>query len=493
MLQAVATVDSEFSLSETTLKRWWRRHSYILPSFFVSLIVWCWFVTWGEWKFFQPEEFCGFYDAYARSILHGHFDVPRPAIGLEAFTFEGKTYGYFGIAPALLRIPLVLIFPNMDGQWSRVMMLAAATISLICAYALLRMFHGPARDLTTGERLLHSLFMVAAGIGSTLVFLIGRSYTFHEALIWSGAFSLLFAWAITRYFQRAQTKFLFLAAAFSFMAFHSRTTTGAGAVLAMAIVAAVLIVRAFWKPEFAAETFGFGKSESSGRQAAIALAAVVLTVAIYFGVGYAKFKTFEPMPMRYYDFYRQFPIRMRITQGKQLHLRNVPSAIATYFGVHGFTIKDEFPWFYPEEEQTVIGWPRNDVIEPFSTVPVSMPALSLLAIIGIAALGSGASEPLKRARLPAVTLLAGGSLVLATVGITERYLHDFYPALIICAAAGAARLGSSPRLRSINVLAAVAALVSIVLNCSFSFVHQRKNFDTPEQLQERVNSILKGD
>src|SRR5678816_2232966 len=117
----------------------WSDHAYILPSIFLSLIVCAWFVTWGDWKFFQPEDFCGFYDAYARSILHGHLDVPRSAIGTEAFTFEGKTYGYFGIAPALLRIPLVLVFPNMDGLWSRVMMLLAATISLICGYALLRM------------------------------------------------------------------------------------------------------------------------------------------------------------------------------------------------------------------------------------------------------------------------------------------------------------------------------------------------------------------
>jgi hypothetical protein len=493
MLQAGAMADSRFSPSETTLGRWWRRHSYIFPSFVASLIVWCWFVTSGDWKFFEQEEFCGFYDAYARAILHGHVDVPRSAIGLEAFTFEGKTYGYFGIAPALLRIPLVLIFPNMDGQWSRVMLLAAATTSLVCAYALLRMFHGPARELTTGGRVLHSIFILCAGVGSTIVFLIGRSYTFHEALAWSGAFALLFAWAIARYFQRSQTKFLFLAAAFSFMSFHSRATTGAGALLAMAIVAAVLAVRAFRKPGFAAAIFGFGKVERPGREAAIALTAVAVTAAIYFGVGYAKFKTFEPMPMRYYDFYRQFPIRMRITEGKQLHLRNVPSAMATYFGVHGFRIKAAFPWLYPEEEQTVIGWPRNDVIEPFSTVPVSMPALSLLAIIGIAALSSAPNEALKRARLSSATLFAGGSLVLATVGITERYLHDFYPVLIICAAAGVTRVSSSPRLGSINALVAVLASVSIVLNCSFSFIHQRKNFDTPEPLQQRVNSILRGD
>src|SRR5438105_10491203 len=94
----------------SALIRCWRRHAYILPSFFISVLVWIWFVTWGDWKFFEHEDFCGFYDGYARSILQGHLDVPRSAIGVEAFTFEGKAYGYFGIGPALLRIPLVLMF-----------------------------------------------------------------------------------------------------------------------------------------------------------------------------------------------------------------------------------------------------------------------------------------------------------------------------------------------------------------------------------------------
>lgn len=496
MLQAEATASPGFPThSETTLRTWWRRHAYILPSFFVSLLVWGWFVTWGDWKFFEPEDFNGFYDAYARSILHGHFDVPRSAIGAEAFTFDGKTYGYFGIAPALLRIPLVLIFPDMVGSWSRVMILVAATISLLCAYALLRMFRSPGRELTGAERVLHSIFIVTAGIGSTLIFLAGRSYTYHEALAWSGAFALLFAWAIARYFQRAQTKFLLLATAFAFMSFHSRTTSGAGAVLAVAILAAVLTVRAFWKPAFGRVIFGIGQAARSDRHAMIAGLAVAVTIAVYFGVGYAKFKTFEPIPMRYYDFYSQFPVRMRITAGKQIHLQNVPTAIATYFGVHGVRIKDAFPWFYPEEEETVIGRPRNDVIEPFSTVPVSMPALLLLALIGIAALASGGNETLNRARLSAATLFLGGGIVLATVGVTERYLHDFYPALIVGAAAGVTRLGSHPHLKKINALAAILAAVSILLNCSFSLINQRETFGAPDekvseyrQLRERVSS-----
>src|SRR5438270_12406775 len=150
---------------ESSLMRCWRRHAYILPSILISIFVWTWFVTWGDWKLFEPEDFCGFYDALARSIIHGHLDVPRAAIGVEAFTFEGKTYGYFGIGPALLRIPLILAFSQMDGRWSRLMMLVAATIGLICAYRILCVFRGSSAVNTRTQRVLHSLFILSAGIG----------------------------------------------------------------------------------------------------------------------------------------------------------------------------------------------------------------------------------------------------------------------------------------------------------------------------------------
>ena len=488
-----ATADMALSRpADSRLKICWRAHSYILPSFGLAIIVWCWFVTAGSWHFFQQEDFCGFYDAYARSIIHGHFDVPRSAIGAEAFTFQGKTYGYFGIGPALLRIPLILLFPEMDGLWSRVMILIAAAISLVCAYVLLRMFRGDS-PLTNTERLLHSIFIVSAAIGSSVVFLISRSYTYHEALMWSGAFALLFACAIGRYFARPRPGLLLLAGLFSFMSFHCRPTVGAGALLAMTTVAAILILRARIKPDFAQRIFGFAKVVRPFHHALLTVVTVFFTVGIYFGVNYAKFRTFDGVPLRYYDFYHQFPIRMRVTGGKQVHLQNIPTAVATYFGLHGFTFTRQFPWFHLEEEETVIGWPRNDLIEPFSTVPVSMPALTLLAVIGAATLVSATDEKFRRARLAAVTLFAGGGIMLASVGITERYLHDFYPALIVAAAAGVSRIGSNRHLRLVTAVAALLALMSIVLNCSFSLINQRERSEAPvgevfeyERLQEKL-------
>jgi hypothetical protein len=477
--------------------RWWRQHAYIIPSFLISIATWTWFVTWGDWKFFEPEDFCGFYDALARSIIHGHLDVPRTAIGVEAFTFEGKTYGYFGIGPALLRIPLILIFPQMDGLWSRLLILIAACISLTCAYRIMRMIRLDAAANTRFQRVLHSLFILTAGVGSTTVFLVGRSYAYHEALMWSGAFALLFACTILRYFSRPRGSLLALAGAFAFMSFHCRPTVGAGALLAVTGLAAILIWRVIAKPKAAQSFLALGPVAAPVRHALIATIIVAITLSTYFGVNYAKFRTFGAVPLRYYDFYAQFPKRLEATEGKQIHLKNIPTGLATYFGVHGVRLKNKFPWFYMEEEATFIGSPANDLIEEFSTVPISMPALTLLALIGATALALGSNQILRRARLPAVTLFMGGGIMLATVGITERYLHDLYPALVIAAAAGVARIESSRRNVTLTGLLAMLSVISVALNCSFSLVNQRENLGAPpakvaeyEHLQESINRIL---
>src|SRR5207302_8155734 len=120
----------------------------------------------------------------------------------ESFTFQGKTYGYFGIGPALLRLPLVLLFNNMDGRWSRLMMLVACTLNLLCAYRILRSVLGETVADSRSQRVLHSLFILCAGIGSTNVFLVARSFTFHEAIMCGVTFALLFTRTILTVYAR---------------------------------------------------------------------------------------------------------------------------------------------------------------------------------------------------------------------------------------------------------------------------------------------------
>jgi hypothetical protein len=63
--------------------------------------------------------------------------------------------------------------------------------------------------------------------------------------------------------------------------------------------------------------------------------------------------------------------------------------------------------------------------------------------------------------------------MLATVAITERYLHDLYPALIICAAIGVARIERERYARGTTILIAALTIISIAVNCSFAIENQR--------------------
>ena len=477
--------------SETTLpdaarscRQVWYDHAYILPSIFLSLIVCAWFVTWGDWKLFEPEGFCGFYDAQALSMLDGRFDVPPAAIGDEAFIFHGKAYGYYGIGPSLLRIPLVVAFQNMDGRWSRMMMLIGCAINLLCAYRIVRFIR--TKPIVSGrtQRLLHSLFIICAGIGSTNIFLAGRSFTYHEAIMWGGTFSLLFAWTILKYLTQPSYRRLALAGFFAFMAFHCRPTAGAGAVLAMSLISAILAWRAFTRSRATPSLLDLTAVVHPGRHALVAALLVTLTVGTYFGVNYAKFRTFNGIPLQYYAWYHAIPVRMKITGGTQIHPENIPTALAAYFGPNGITFDPNFPWVRMPRETSMVGSPAIDVVEPFSSVPISMPALLLLAVAGCAPIVQGSRQMIRRVRLPALALSIGGGIVLATVAITERYVHDFYPALILCAAVGVSRIEVEKHLWKRTTILAALTITSIFANCSFSLVHQRTTTGAP--LAKRV-------
>jgi hypothetical protein len=469
----IAPIPRVRAIKTESLQRWWQGHGYILPSFFISLLICAWFVTWGDWKFLEPEEFCGFYDAQARSMIDGRLDVPRAAIGLEAFTFEGKTYGYFGIAPALLRLPLVLASKTMDGRWSRLLMMIACTINLLCAWRILRLLLGRRELHSWWQRALHSLFILCAGVGSTNVFLVARSFTFHEAIMWGATFALLFTCALLKYFAQPRLGSLAWVGVFAFMSIHSRATAGAGTFLALVVVATILICRALVRPGIGWSALAFGREARSWRHALVAAAAVIAIGLSYLGVNYAKFRTFNGVPLQYYDCYAENSGSLRQTGGRQIHLENIPTTAATYFGVRGLWLDPRFPWVFPSRDATFVGSPAIVLVEGFSTFPISMPALLLLAVSSCLPFGRGSNETVRRLRLPALSLLLGGGIVLATVALTERYLHDFYPAMIICAAVGVWRIEQEKHFRSAIILIAALSFVSVAINCAFALENQR--------------------
>ena len=460
----------------------------VLPAFAICLLVCFWFITWGTGHLFVVDRFGNYYDAQARAMLHGHLDVPPEAIGYEAFERDGKFYGYFGITPALLRIPLLLLAPQMDGMWSRLAMLVACFLNLVYAKRLLTLARQGRETKSTSPNWWHdSLFLFAVGIGSTNLFIISRSFTFHEAIMWGSTFAFMAGYYLIRYFQAGQSGAIALAGLFASLAFLARPTAGAGAILAVGLVCLYLLYQSI-----------LAGAAASAIRGLLACGIVACGIGLFCGINYAKFRTLQGVPLKYYLPYAMEPRRMEVTGGSQIHAANLPTGLAAYFGVTGFDTNRAFPWIYLTQRVPALPGATIDIVEPHSSIPVSMPALFLLACFGGLAIARKGNPAANAARLPAVGLLIGASVVLVTVGITQRYLHDFFPVLVLTGAFGIAALerrrGSvnSAALRTVTLTLLV--LLSVGINCAFAFDYQAEIAKSapPGQHQrlERIRAIL---
>ncbi|HEX4123625.1 MAG TPA: hypothetical protein VHY37_02800 [Tepidisphaeraceae bacterium] len=400
-------------------------HWYLLPICLLACLSFAWFDTIGGWDFFRPEILGTYYDAQAHGLLHGRFDVPKSAIAPEAFIRDGKYYGYFGIAPALPRILLNAVWPRMYGRWSRLSMMLACIVNvlLVCRLAVLADNSAHADPPARWRKFCIGLFALSATVGSTNLFLASRAHVFHEAVIWGSALALACGSFAIRYVLEERRSDLMLAGICAVSAFFCRATAGAGALGLLLLLA--------------------GKTWRKTRgDAAISLAFVAAAVALYFSITYAKFHSFDGVPVRLYQQYIDDPARMQITGGRQIHPENLRAGLYNFFTLAPPEMHRGFPWLFMNYRPTVFPETKMDYFERYCSIPAGEPALALLALIGVFAILLWHRGSIGTFGLPALAMFLGGSVVLLTVGISERYMHDFYPFLVIAGAAGAARIGA---------------------------------------------------
>ena len=61
-------------------------------------------ITNGDLDPWATEPLGSIFNAMAWNLLHWRFTIDPEVVGREAFIFNGQTYSYFGIFPALLRV-----------------------------------------------------------------------------------------------------------------------------------------------------------------------------------------------------------------------------------------------------------------------------------------------------------------------------------------------------------------------------------------------------
>lgn len=463
-------------------------HPWFAASALVCLLGFSALVTNGTFQFLFEESFGNFYDHQAASLLHGRLDVPREAPGGETFVVDGKYYGYFGITPALLRLPVVAAGVGF-GKLSRLYLVGYYAACLVAAYLLLihatRLIGGRAAWPSGWAAI---LFTVATGLGSTLFFLGTRAYVYHEAILCGAAFALWTTWCALRYLAAPESRWWIGALACGALAVHARPSSG---LFALCVVGCVALahVRALRKT---------GPLNLARRHVAIGLLAV-LAVLSFNGMSYLKFGTFDGSPLRYSVQYT--PERVARFESKNFHLSNIPRNIDTYVLQPDFELRPSFPYFFVLADQwrTYAG-SRMDIPEPTLAIPFAMPALFVLALGGCGRAWWWVPRLRRPIGVLAAALVPMAFALFAAVVTSHRYTGDFCPFLIACAALGLAVIdGETSAWRGrFQAMLTTLALISVLITGAISLHFQgyvvwgvpdevKQSYD---HLRRRANTLL---
>jgi hypothetical protein len=361
------------------------------------------FVTTNHFAFTRdgPDAQGRFYEGQATAILHGHLDVPRSAIGDEAIVVGGRDYGYYGIAPALLRVPVMAF---MDGSpylapWYYLLAFTLEAVALV----------GIARSLGLAI-LWQCIFVAVVLVGSMNLSLAQRTFVYEEAILWGVTFSLLAVWALLEVLDDGSGWWGGMAALSAGLAILSRPTVGAGAV---AGVAAVGLVRRSWPLAAGAAT----------------------AVAAYVCVNEAKFGTALGPPFARALNFRADPVRLALVRVGPIDPRYLLTNLLQYLRPDTVVLGGRFPWVAYRmpalHAVTLVGIGRLDNVDPVSSLTVTAPALVLLTVVGVVVAG-------RDRRVLLAALAFGPLLTCMSFDEAQRFLGDFVPLLALGGAIGLA-------------------------------------------------------
>lgn len=437
-----------------------------------------------------------FYDVQGRALLHGHIAVPNGSASFEGFVIDGRTYVYFGLVPALFRLPFLAITHGLDGRMTQLSMLFGFVVLLLAGARLhwrVRETLRPGAPVSGPERAVAFLLALGLGAGAVPLFLASWAVIYHEAELWGAAFSLAAIGAVLAVIERPSARRIAWAGALSLLAVNTRVSVALGPILALGIVALAVGARALEAAgggrrrgrrvlAFLAR-FGPRKLQRPPRTFALLVAAAAIALGSAVAVNEARFHSAFSIPLQ-----KQVDTGIDPNQrafvaayhGAATGLRFVPTTLLAAVRPDAIGTTRAFPFIgLPSSPPTVVGSVRFNALLPSLSAFTSMPLFCLLLIAGIPGmLRDRRADPL----LGALVATAAAFLPALVFGSTAtRYLADLLPCLFLGACVGVHVRGGvrdrvlrSRRSRRLG-LAAVTLLVAagIAVNGAVGLVEQR--------------------
>ncbi len=204
--------------------------------------------TWGRpWNIFDTSVASSdIYDVQARSIAHGHLDIPSSVAGVEGIPLESGTQVYFGVGPSLLRLPLTGWTDAFDRRLGVLSMSVAVAVLGLAAARLLKR----AEPLVAGTIALAPRWfgvMAFAAVACTpVLFMATRSVVYTEAILWGAAASLAGLDLVLRWWRTQAWGYFVAAVAVGTFAVSCRPTSGVAPGIALGLFGLVLLRRRGW-------------------------------------------------------------------------------------------------------------------------------------------------------------------------------------------------------------------------------------------------------
>ncbi|MEY3290753.1 MAG: hypothetical protein RLY19_844 [Actinomycetota bacterium] len=375
-----------------------------------------------------------YFTEQARSILQGHLWINPQAHPWECFYVGEKCYGYFGIAPSLFRIPLVIV------GGSRVEENAAFFIALACGIATWAAVDLCRRmlDAAGGNASKWAPWTMASGamlLGPAgLLLLLIDPYVYQESLAWSLAGTLVAVNCLFRWWHTHSSGLLVVATTALVVAAGARPT---------AAFVGVFAALGFW---FSSRKDKPHDSRTRAHLLALALVPIVAT----FGVLMLKFGS----PMQPFDSYESrqasdFQFLETINPGLKNGVEIMPTSLFAYMRPDAIRFDSSVPFvkFRFGNPRWGAGYERITYLPPLPDDYLYVErttSLVVLAPLGVAAVFLALAIAIRRPREKLALILLSAvsiqpALMTMTFGVTMRYLVDFYPLIAVSIAVAIAR------------------------------------------------------
>jgi hypothetical protein len=398
----------------------------------------------GTFQLFAPEMLDKAFDNMLVHLLRGEVTVDREAIDFEAFTHDGKTYAYFGVFPALLRLSALPFVDIAQVPLARLSCLTAVVLYVAVQLRMLLIVH---ESLPPQNRLRSflAIMMAATVLSGPQLYMLGSASIYHEPILWSAAMAATFNLILVRAAFGGRdlgARGLAWLAILAGLAVNTRASIG----VALYLGTMLLVAWAAWKRHAAGPRGQLPTAHAGGAPATIRAVAsdpsialpiaVLLLFAIAVGaVNFARWgNPFTFVDFRYYYWGLRQANFLEILQSYgEINLGRMWIG-GLYYGTGiPYLLKGVHP--FAEFLRGRIAAIEAPPFSPFLTNPLTI----FLAGIGVYRLWWRPLLPLQALAILRLALVGHSSailLILSAMYLTMRYRFDFAPFMTMAALVG---------------------------------------------------------